>query len=190
MSAGPAIRILAGWLYRLSHWYTIVLVTALYALFIATVMPQQAADSRAYAGEWGAPDGHIFYTPDRLYAELSTWDAAGRDDYIRFRLGLDFVWAIAYAGFLLTISGVALRFAYPDDDRRRLLILVPLVPMLCDYIENFLGIALVANADTRLDWLAWIMATVTALKWLSLVLAHLVMLYALGASLLTRLRPR
>ncbi|MDH4023749.1 MAG: hypothetical protein OEV14_11550 [Gammaproteobacteria bacterium] len=167
---------------RLSSGWTIALAIGVYTLYLAVVMPAQSIESQAYAGDWGGPDRHFFYTPDELYAQVATWGAAGRQHYINFRLGLDIGFALAYAAFLITITSVAGRRAWPGDARRQCLNLVALIPMACDLVENALGIGLVATFPVRLDAVAWLTAGVTALKWLSLALAHVVMLYALSAA--------
>lgn len=177
------LRTLSAGLDRVSSRYTIVLATLVYGFFLATIMPAQSAASRAYAGDWGAPDRHLFYAPDDFYREVATWGEAGRQDYIDFRLGLDIAWALTYTAFLVTVTSAAARRAFPAGDRRRLLNLGPLVPLLCDYGENALGILLVARWTTRLDGLAWLATGITGLKWVSLVVAHLLMLYALAAAL-------
>jgi hypothetical protein len=174
---------LASSLDRLSSGWTIVATVALYALYLTSIMPAQSLESRAYAGDWGAPDRHFFYTPGELYAEIATWGTGGRQQYVDFRLGLDIGFALTYTAFLITITGVAVRRAWPDDPRRRLLLLVPLVPMACDLLENALGIGLVAVFPARLPLLAWLAAGVTALKWTCLAAAHVVMLYAVLAAL-------
>ena len=167
---------------RLSSGWTIALAIGVYALYLTSVMPAQSIESQAYAGDWGGPDRHFFYTPDELYAQVATWGATGRQQYINFRLGLDIGFALTYAAFLITITSVATRRAWPGDSQRRCLNLVALVPMGCDLLENALGIGLVAAFPSRLDPVAWMTAGVTALKWLSLALAHVVMLYALSAA--------
>ena len=175
-------------LYRLSSLWTAIAITLIYSFFIATVMPSQSADSAAYAGDWGAPDGHLFYTPDELYASISTWGEAGRDDYISFRLGLDILWALAYTGFLVSWISCALRYSFYDTDSRRLLNLWPLITLFSDYAENALGILLVTNYNTQLNFIAWLAASTSAIKWVSLVLAHGILLYALGHALRKKLR--
>jgi len=172
-------RALSDRLDRLSSGWTIALAVALYALYLTTIMPAQTNASRAYAGEWGGPDRQFFYTPDELYAQVATWGAAGREQYIDFRLGWDIGFALTYAAFLVTITSVAIRRAWPADARRRRLNLVALLPMSCDLLENALGIGLVAAFPARLDAVAWLTAGVTALKWISLAVAHGVMVYAL-----------
>jgi len=180
------MRWLSGQLYRFFNIWSAVAVTLLYGFFIATVMPAQSADSLAYAGEWGAPDRHFFYTPDELYVAVSTWGETGRQDYIRFRLGLDIIWALAYGGFLLGWISVLLRSVLAPGDSRRLLNLVPLIAIFADYSENALGITLVRWHETRLDGLAWLAAGTTSLKWVSLVIAHLILVYALWLALRKR----
>ena len=179
---------LSDWLYRCSSWPTIIFATIVYGIFMSAVMSPHAEDMASFAGDWGAPDGHLFYSPDELYAQISTWGEAGRAHYINFRLGLDPVWALAYTSFLITITSVALRRATLPDDRRRLLNLVPLVPMSADLAENALGIALMSAYPARLEWLAWLTATTSCFKWVTLALAHLLMLYALGIALTGFLR--
>jgi hypothetical protein len=173
---------LADCLDRWSSGWTIALAVALYAFYLASVMPAQSLASQAYAGTWGGPDGHFFYTPDALYAHLATWGEAGRRQYINFRLGLDIGFALTYTAFLITVTGVALRKAWPGMAQRRRLLLLALIPMSCDLLENALGIALVSAFPARFDALAWLATGITTLKWVSLALAHVVMVYALLAA--------
>ena len=175
---------------RLSHGWTLLATVAVYAIFLATVMPGQARDSQAYAGDWGGPDQHLFYTPAELYQHIPDWPAAGRRDYIRFRLGWDIGWAATYTAFLVIATSLALRRAFPAGHPQRRLNLPALVPGLLDLAENAGGIVLVANADSRLDALAWFVAGLTSAKWITLVLAHLVLLYAGLAALRATIRSR
>jgi len=182
---------LSNCLYRISSGYTIVVAIVLYGVFLSLVMAPESETVKTYAGAWGSPDGHLFYTPDEFYAQISTWGDAGRAHYVDFRLGLDPVWALVYTAFLVTITSVALRFAFAGDDRRRLLNLVALLPMLADLAENALGMALIGNYPERFDGLAWLTTAISGFKWVTLVIAHLIMLYALGAALVARVvRPR
>lgn len=174
---------LSGTLDRISRSWTLLAAVAVYAVFLATVMPGQARDSQAYAGDWGGPDQHFFYTPAELYRQIPAWPDAGRRDYIQFRLGWDIGWALTYTAFLVIATSLALRRAFATGHAQRLLNLPALVPGLLDLAENAAGIALVANADTRLDGLAWFAASLTSAKWITLVSAHLVLLYAAGAAL-------
>jgi len=173
------MRSLSKHLYNISHVWTALAVSLLYAFFLASVMPAQSADSADYAGDWGAPDRHAFYTPDELYSAISDWGETGRKDYISFRLGADIIWALAYTGFLIGWISILLRMAVSPDDPRRLLNTWPLITLLADYGENALGIALVNWHDTRLDALAWLAAGMTLVKWTSLVIAHMILLCAL-----------
>jgi hypothetical protein len=186
----PILHKISDLLYRLSSVWTALGATLIYGFFIATVMPAQSADSASYAGDWGSPDRHLFYTPDELYASITTWGDAGRDDYISFRLGLDILWALAYTGFLVGWISCALRYAFAETDWRRLLNLWPLITLCSDYAENALGILLVANYSTRLDFFALLATSTSALKWVSLVIAHGILIYALGKAVQKKLQNR
>jgi len=170
------VRALSNLLYRLSSWRSIVLSIVIYGWFLSQVMAPQADAMQAFAGDWGSPDGHFYYTPDELYAHLSTWSAAGQQQYIDFRLSLDPVWALVYSLFLITVLSVTLRMLYPRDAPQRLLNLIPLLPMLADIAENFMGIAVIHNLPQRLDVLAGLTAATTTFKWTTLALAHGLML--------------
>jgi hypothetical protein len=146
--------------------------------FLATVMPAQSAAGRAYENAWGTPDRHLVYSPDEFYTAVATWGAAGRQDYIDFRLGLDIVWAFAYTAFLVFAIGCAARVAFGRGDRRRLLNLAPLPTIVLDYAENATGIFLVGAFPVRHDATAWLATAMTAGKWLTLVAAHGVLAYA------------
>ena len=167
-------------LYRYSSWISVLVVTLIYGLFISQIMTPHAIEMRSFAGDWGAPDGHLFYTSTELYAHLSNWSTAGREHYVRFRLGLDPLWALTYTAFLVTLSSVALRRGTTPEDPRRLLNLMPLIPMAADLLENGLGIILVSTLPARLNWLATVMGLVSFIKWASLLIAHLILLYSLG----------
>ena len=184
------INSVSAWLHRLSNGYTVVIAVALYGAFLGWVMVPESETVRVYAGDWGSPDGHWFYTPDELYGEISRWGDAGRAHYVEFRVGLDPVWALVYTAFLITITSVALRGAFPADDRRRGLNVFALLPMLADIAENVIGIVLIRAWPERLDGLAWFAATVSGFKWCTLAIAHVIMLYALAAALAARVGQR
>ena len=59
---------LSDLLYRVSSWRTILLAVLIYALFLSRVMVPHAAEMQSFAGDWGAPDRHFFYTPDELHS--------------------------------------------------------------------------------------------------------------------------
>lgn len=179
----PALTALSARLHGASRVWTLLVAVAVYGFFLATIMPQQSADSRAYAGEWGGPDRHLFYTPDELYSHIPSWPTWGRQDYIGFRLGWDIGWALAYTAFLVIATSLALRRGFPPNHSQRRLNLAALVPGLLDLAENAAGIVLIANADERLNTLAWLAASLTGAKWITLVIAHLVLVYALARAL-------
>ena len=106
------------------------------------------------------------------------------------RLGWDIGWAATYTAFLVIATSLALRRAFPAGYPQRRLNLPALVPGLLDLAENAGGIVLVANADSRLDALAWFVAGLTSAKWVTLVIAHLVLLYAGLAALRATIRSR
>jgi hypothetical protein len=174
---------LSRFLYRLSSPLTVVLAVFVYVFFLSTIMPAQSVDSQAYAGDWGAPDRHLFYTPTQLYTQVLAWSEMGRRDYIEFRLGWDIGWALAYTAFLVTITSCALRRGVTAQDRRLRWNVFALLPLCFDYMENGLGIFLIASLPQQYPLVAWLASGVTAMKWFALSFAHLLMFYALVIAL-------
>lgn len=177
---------LSALLYSASSVLTIAVAIIAYGYFLAEVMPAQSERSATYAGPWGAPDRHFSYSPDEFYQNVAGWGAAGRADYVSFRLGLDIGWALTYTAFLVTLTSAALRRSVAPASRLRLLNLAPLVTMVSDLAENALGIWLVSDQATRLDAVVWLASSITTIKWTSLVIAHIILAVALIAALRAR----
>ena len=184
------MRSLSKLLYRWSSWRSVLAITLLYGFFLTQVMVPHAAEMQRFAGTWGAPDGHFFYTPTNLYSHISTWDDDGRRHYVRFRLGLDPLWAVIYTAFLITLGSIALRRATTEHDVRRLLNLVPLIPMSADLLENGMGITIVSALPTQIIWLATLMGVTSLVKWTSLAMAHLLLLYSLALAVRRMVQAR
>jgi hypothetical protein len=127
---------LSDWLYQASSARVALISLAIFVIFMAAVLPTQAADSERYASEAGSPDLSFFYTKEDLYRMAEAYGESGRQAYVQSRLTFDFFWPIAYALFFsTTISWLFMRGLSPEGLIRRLNI-TPLLGAIFDYLEN------------------------------------------------------
>ena len=179
---------ISDFILRISNIWTVLIATAIFALFIAVILPQQAAASETYSEGVGSVDTSFFFTPDEVYDIAEAYGEAGRRAYITARLTFDVVWPLAYAFFLGTLISIIFKRAFPLESRWQLLNLVPVLGLIFDYGENISISIIMAAFPLRLDWLAWLTTGFTMLKWTFISAAFVVPLIGLVAWIVRRLR--
>jgi len=175
------------WFYRFSNRYTLLAVCLLYGYFLRVIMPAETVNMATYTSDWGIPDGQFFYTAETFYQEIALWSAEGIESYINFRLSLDILWAMIYTGFLVITISLCLATTTNSNEWQRSLNLFPLIPMLCDLSENFLAVFLLSAYPQIYSSLVLLCSTLTGFKWSSVIVAHLILLYAIGRWAIHRL---
>lgn len=107
-----------------------------FLLFIALVLPNQAARSEAETGDAGSPDSSLFYAPEDLYRLAEAYGAEGREAYIRARFTFDVAWPLVYAVFLSTAISWLYGKAFRAESGWQRMNLVPVLGALFDFLEN------------------------------------------------------
>ena len=129
----PLLDRVAGWLAERVRWWVATAGLALFALFIAVVLPAQAAAGAFYTSLYPAPDTERWYAPDDLYTAAQAWGETGRSAYVRARVTFDVVWPLAYGIFLLTGLTWLWGRATSPGSRWRRIALLPILVVLLDY---------------------------------------------------------
>ena len=111
------------------------------------------------------------YSPAEAYEVISSLGDAGRQNYIKGLLFLDFIYPVIYSLFL----GFSIFLLY----RNPLLSASPLLILLSDYIENTGIIIMLSLYPSEIVSIAWITSFFTSLKWTLAGLAVLVTLIGL-----------
>jgi len=175
------MRYLAQFLKRLSTGPMVVVATIIFVVFITSILPGEKAKMDTYAGEVGTIDLSFFPLPDQVYAMAEAYGEDGRHKYIVSRVSLDIVWPLAYTFFMVSLITFCLVRVHGSDSRWVNLNLSVVAVLLLDFIENGLAAFVMAAYPDRFDGIVYIMAAITATKWIMMGVTGLVMLYGIIA---------
>jgi hypothetical protein len=160
----------------------------LFLVFTAAVLPNQASQSEAYAGEVGSPDQSFLYGSADLYDMAEAYGPDGRQAYIRARFTFDLVWPLVYMGFLTTSLGWLSDKLFDPSSRWLNVVVLPLVGGFLDYFENIAAAVVMARYPDLSPILASAAPIFTVLKWTSIGLSFAALLGLLGWRVIGRLR--
>lgn len=173
---------LSGWLHRASTgWVTLVALIA-FVLFLALVLPRQAAGADMGAGDAGSPDTSLWYSPGDLYRMAEAYGGEGRRAYIRARFTFDLVWPLVYAAFLGTAISWLYRRAFPVKSLWQRANLVPLLGLLFDYTENAFTSLVMWRYPARTLLVDWLAPLFTFAKWVFVGGSFLLLAIAIGVA--------
>lgn len=85
------------------------LAVAVFAAFVALVLPGKAADAAAYTPPGAGFDTSFFYSPAEAAERAAAYSAGGRAAYIYDRWTFDLAWPAAYGFFMLSSWAFGLR---------------------------------------------------------------------------------
>ncbi|WP_366291655.1 hypothetical protein [Paenibacillus sp. AN1007] len=134
---------LSSGIYRKVNWIWVVAAAALFACFIAFILPWQAEKSKEAAGSGESPDSSFAYSADDLYRMAENYGEDGRSAYIQARFTFDMIWPLVYLFLLVVLISVLYR-VLPAASRWRWLNLLPFLGWGLDILEN-LGASLVMS---------------------------------------------
>lgn len=138
------------------------------------------------SGAEGPLDLRFGFTPDEAYQALTSYGESGRQIYVLTETTADVIYPLAYTLFFVALLGMALRAAFPDASPWRRLNLIPLLTLICDYLENTGILAmLIRFPDASPGW-AQFASMFQMGKWIALVSGLLLILLATAKWLLKR----
>lgn len=152
-------------LYALAQGRVVIAVVAVFVLFSALALPDQAAQSAARSGGARQPDTSFIYTPADLYQMAEAFGPAGRQAYIYARLTFDVAFPIVYGAFLIVMISWLAGKVLPAGHPARLLNLVPLPGVLLDYGENSATVLVMARYPLRTPVVDLLASVFTFAKW-------------------------
>lgn len=178
------------WLHRVSQGWVVLGALALFALFVAFVLPGQSSRAAMDSAGAGSPDMSILYSPSDLYRMAEAYGEAGRRAYVRARFTFDLVWPLAYLAFLATAISWVSRQAWPADSLGRRANLAPVLGALFDYLENVSTSVVMLRYPARTPGSEWLAPLFTLVKWVFVYGSFALLLVALAAWLWCRARSR
>jgi multisubunit Na+/H+ antiporter MnhE subunit len=98
------------------------------------------------------------------------------------------VFIFSIGSFFTIVTGALLRLSTREDSPLRLLNFIGFLPAFCDVIENHIQMILVAVFPARYDPVVIVIATFTAIKWVTLLASIVIFFGALTAATFFGLR--
>ena len=155
----------SAWLRRVSTGWVALAALVVFVLFLALVLPGQAAEAERFVGDAGSPDMSFLYSAADLYRMAEAYGPQGRQAYIRARFTFDLLWPVVYTMFLVTAISWVYRRAFAADSRWQLANLAPVLGMALDYLENVSAALVMARYPQLTAVVAELTPVFTSLKW-------------------------
>ena len=150
------------------------LLTAAFLLYFS------ATERAAPQGTPGVIELELAFTEERFSGIVEQWAGAGTLAVQQRNLWLDLLFPFAYAGLLTGLLGM---LASPSSGEPKLglsiLVTLPLVAGVLDWIENGLLIWLLGQGHYHGPSLVFLMSTISLIKWLLLLVSGAAISYQL-----------
>jgi len=166
---------LSHWLSQVSTGWLALLALVIFVLFVATVLPTQAAKVDENSAGAATPDLSIYYSAQDLYCWAAAYGLLGRQAYVRARLTFDVIWPLVYTFFLVTAASWLYKRAFSAGSIWQYANLVPLLGMIFDFLENFSTSMVMLRFPEPTPILDSLAGVFTMVKW-ALMSASLILL--------------
>ncbi len=155
---------------RLQRWATgrtVLIFLVLFLVFEIAVLPLAAGriQELSAAPNGGPLDLTLGLSPADTYARLTDYGTNGRQFYLIVELTVDLLFPITYGLFFSLTLALIFQRAYTAGSGMHRWIVVPLVGMVCDFLENAGIITMLLAYPAQLDFVAVYTRIMTLLKW-------------------------
>jgi hypothetical protein len=161
---------------------------AIFIIFTALVLPDQAARAEFYSGEVGSPDTSLYYTASDLYTIAEAYGPAGRAAYIRARFTFDVIWPLVYLAFLATAISWLVKRANLDWKTWGRLNLLPVAGVIFDYLENGSAALIMARYPQPTAVIDHLAGVFTLFKWVFIMASFIVLVILAVIALVRKVR--
>jgi hypothetical protein len=166
---------------------TVVLSLLIFMSFIIFVLPQEAAKSKEF-GLMESIDTSFTYSANDLYRIADSYGVEGRVFYIRQRFTFDLVWPLAYTQFILIASA----YFYKKTKllKASYVLYVSLIAAGFDYLENIMTSTVLYRFPQTTPIVADLAGIMTLLKWSTLSLSFVILIFLMIVGTFTQLKQR
>ncbi len=176
------MKALSTFFYRFSNWKILVLLLVLYISFPAYFLKNAEIRMNSLSGKTLGPiDLTIGFTPSRTLQMVQEYGDAARAFYAMIEMTTDVIYPIVYSFlFAVTLSLLYYRksyapFAYVN--------LFPFISLVFDYLENLTIVTMLKSYPEQSMTLASFCEIFKMIKWFSVVVTVLLIIYGLLKSL-------
>lgn len=158
---------IAHYFSSIADWKILVAAILLYIFFGAYIMPNGANKFKELSGgkDIKILDLQFAYSPDTARAYLDDYTPAARDYAIKFGLGVDSLYPMAYTFLLVIIVALIYKTPNPQGTIWRNVHLFPVAILGVDYLENICIASLHFYYPDIADWQISLASSLTSLKW-------------------------
>jgi hypothetical protein len=157
---------ISDWINKISSGWVALICLAIFLLFSALILPNQAEAADVYSGDIGSPDMSFYYSANDLYQFADAYGKQGRSDYVRARLTFDVVFPLVYLAFLTTAIAWATQKTGKEGRFLQRLNLLPVFGLLFDYLENGATSIVMARYPETTPLLPTLAGIFTIIKWI------------------------
>lgn len=159
------ITALSHTLQRHATGRNVLVFFAAMAVFALVIVPRLQATLETLSGGAGPIDLLLTYTPEQVYALLTSFGDEGRQAYRQFAMTSDLLYPVVYGLFFcLLISWLFRRGLVPGSPWHRLNVL-PMGAWVFDWLENIHIVALLSQYPDTLPTVARMASLCTSVKW-------------------------
>lgn len=156
---------ISNWIHEISLGWVTLAVLLFFLIFMATVLPDQAAKAEETSAGAGSPDTSFIYSVEDLYEMADAYGEQGRQAYIQARIRFDILFPLVYTAFLCTSISWLTRRTFPPHSRWQYANLVPLFGMLFDLFENTATSVVMGRYPAQTPVIDWLAPVFTLVKW-------------------------
>ncbi|KIL53034.1 hypothetical protein [Jeotgalibacillus campisalis] len=154
----------SSFFYKTVNGVVLLVSVAVFALFIAVVLPAESEKSQQATGSSRSPDTALLYSAEELYSIADEYGDEGRSAYVRSRFSFDIIWPLVYAFFLTSASTFFMSSV--SSVRLKTLNLLPAAGMLFDFLENIAASIVMIRYPSLTPGIAQLTPVFTLFKWL------------------------
>ncbi len=151
---------------RLANRRAIIVLSVLYTLFPAAILPWAETQIKSFSGGVGPIDLRFTYTASEVFAMVAAYGEAGRSFYRIIEFTADVAYPLLYALFFGALLTGALRRAFPAHTWMQQIPLLAGVMLLVDFAENIGIVIMLTQFPVQNETVATITSILTTTKWI------------------------
>lgn len=169
-------------LLTLSDWRILLAFLLISSSFSIYFFPHNHNKINDIAGkELKTLDVRSSYTPDEVQELFTEMKEGGREIYHHITSVVDMIYPVAYTMLMISLLVFLVKKIWGPDSSWLYLGLLPLGPMIFDYLENFNTLGLLASFPELSESAVQYGSTVTGIKWgIAFVCLGLIVLGLMG----------
>jgi hypothetical protein len=164
------------------------LVVMIVSSFVVVMIMAMLTQTLVYDiyGDVTMPDTRFTYTITEITAAFNTLGQAGLNVWVQAHM-LDFLFPLTYMFAMAFGLNMELRRLISGNSKAKLLVLIPLMAGIADYIENILILTQIAAYPNLSGVVITIASAITSMKWILLGLGFLIIFLLIPAVAYRRL---